>query len=304
MVATSSMMPDLLDVRITKIYDNEYDMLVGQDNPVSILYGEEELKRAYDIESQIGGFGDIAQFSGSIQYDDVYQGYRTQYNKVEFAGGFKVERFLLDNDQFDVIKSKAEGLSEAAYRTQAKDAISTFTNAFTTPMPGPGGVGDGLPLCSASHTSNVPGVAVMSNRVVLPFSDTAVETVRQMFIRTRNDRGEIVSIIPDLLIVGPELEEQAYELISSVGKVNLLVNNKNFHEGKYDLYVCPWLTSSTDWFFVSTRHMKKWLKWKWGIKPEFGRDSEFDTYLRKYSVYYTRAKGWSDWRFIIGSNPV
>ena len=301
MPATTSQFGDLLDMRVTKVYDDEYEQLFNQDNPLDILYKVEDTKRAYDIETQVGAFGDIGQFTGTIGYDEVYQGYDTQYNVVEFAGGFKAQRLLIDTDQFNVIEDKAKALGEAAWRSIAKDAMNTFINSFTVAMPGPGGTGDALSLCNNSHTSTAV-TNTFDNLYTTALSATQVETIRQAFMRTRNDRNDIISIIPDLLVVPPELQQTAYEIIASSGKVDTANNNANFLMGKYKVYSSPWLTSSTDWFMVSTAHMKRWLKWKWLTKPEFGRDVDFDTLLRKYYVYFARAKGWSDWRFIIGSD--
>jgi hypothetical protein len=39
----------------------------------------------------------------------------------------------------------------------------------------------------------------------------------------------------DMLLVPITLEEEAFELINSTGKVDTADNNKNFHEGKYKL---------------------------------------------------------------------
>ena len=51
----------------------------------------------------MGGFADWEKYEWSIEYDDHEQGYRTSYTHEEYVRGFKVERKLVDDDQYNVI---------------------------------------------------------------------------------------------------------------------------------------------------------------------------------------------------------
>ena len=296
---TTSQFPDLIDLRVTKIHDDEYEQLYTMDNPVDILYGVETISNAYDIESQVGGLGDIPEFTGNIGYDDAAQGYDTQFNVKEFSGGIKAQRLLLKTDRLKVIEGKAQALGEAGMRSICKDAMSVFINASTQAMPGPGGAGDGLSLGNNAHTSAYPGAAyTFDNLHTTAFSVVQLETLRQAGLRIRNDRNEITPILYDTIICPPELEGAVNEVVGSPGKPGSGNNDINFQAGKWKVYSSPWLTSSTDWFVASSKHMRKWLLWKWLERPDFSRDSEFDTHARKWAVYYSYAKGWVDWRFV------
>lgn len=62
------------------------------------------------------------------------------------------------------------------------------------------------------------------------------------------DRAEKLDIMPDLILIPRNLEETAWEIISSKGKVDTADNNANFHFGKYKLAVWDWLNDSNNWF--------------------------------------------------------
>lgn len=302
---TTSRFPDALDTRIMGVFDKDLDDLSTLDKPLETLFEQKESNKAYEIMSTIGALPDISQFTGIRRYGDVTQGYDTQLNQVQFAGGMMFERLLKDTMQYGTIDDLAQALSEATWRTIAKDAISIFTDAFTVAGPnitGTGGNFDALSLCNSAHTTNVPGGTTFSNTGTTAISATQIETERQNGMLTRNDINEISPILFDLIIGGPGIEETAYEVINSMGKVQTANNNRNFHYGKYNLYISPFFGTSTDWFFVSTRHMRKWLKWFWLTRPEFKRDSEFDSLVFKYGVYWARSKGWTEWRWLRGNN--
>jgi hypothetical protein len=48
--------------------------------------------------------------------------------------------------------------------------------------------------------------------------------------------------------------------------------------------------------------MKEFLLWFDRIKPEFYKDSEFDTLVAKFAGYMRYSYGWSDWRWIYAEN--
>lgn len=289
---------DLLEPGLRKIFDDTYR---EQPSNLSVLYNIQSSSKA--VEHDLGT-GDTLDFSplantGSVPYDDMGQGYKTDYTHQEFARGFKIERKLVDDDQYSVINRRPRLLALAARRRREADGASLFNNAFNSAYTG----GDGLSLCNSAHTSNNGG-ATQSNTGTSTMSPTSVEATRRSMIGFKSDRDGIIQVQPDLLIVPLALEETAFEIVSSRGKVDTAQNNVNFHYGKYKVLVWPnYLSSSTRWFMADSQYTKEFLLWFNRVMPEFSRDREFDTFMQKFAGYMRYSYGWSDWRFLFGQNP-
>ena len=147
------------------------------------------------------------------------------------------------------------------------------------------------------------GGANQSNISTDAFSPTAVETARQTMIQFKSNRDNIITITPDLLIVPVQLEEKAWEVINSKGKVDTAQNNANFHQGRYKLVVWNnYLTSSTKWWFADSELMKMFLLWFDREPVQFFKDRDFDSLQAKFAAYAYYSFGWSDWRWVQGSN--
>jgi hypothetical protein len=255
--------------------------------------------KAVEHDLSTGDILDFVPMNGMVPYDDMGQGYKTNYTHEEYARGIKIERKLVDDDLYNIINKRPRMLALAARRRREKDGASMFNNAFNSGYTG----GDSVSLCNSSHPSNNGGTA-QSNTGSLSLSAVNLEATRRLFISIQSDRDNIIDVIPDMLLVPLALEETAFEIINSKGKPDTAMNNSNFHYGKYKTLVWPnYLTSSTAWFFLDSQMMKEFHLWFDRIPVEFQKDREFDTYNAKYSGYMRYSFGWSDWRAIYGNNP-
>jgi len=292
MAATSENFGDLLEPGLRKIFTDVY-----REKPqmMDMLYNVQSSSESYEKDSSVGSFGTVPEFTGTVSYDDVYQGYDKTYTHKEYAKGFKVQRSLFDDDLYNVISKRPKGLGTSARRTRESASASTFNNAFTSEPTD----GDGAELCASDHASNATSTT-QSNEGTTALSPTAVETARRLMIAFKDDRDGKIDIMPDLLLVPRDLEETAFEIISSKGKVDSADNNANFHFGKYKLAVWDYLTDSNNWFLIDQDYMKIYLQWFDRIPLEFNQDKDFDTYIAKFSCYMRYSFSWSDWRWIYG----
>lgn len=287
--------PNLLEPGLRKVFA---DVFNRQETMLPVLFSMQESSKAVEHDLEMGDIADFEPFEGSIPYDDTGEGYKTDYTHLEYARGIKIERRLVLNDQYSVINRRPQALGLAAYRRREADGASVFNNAFNSAVVG----GDGVSLCNSAHPSKVGG-ANQSNISTDSFSPTAVETARQTMTQFKSNRDNVITVKPDMLIVPLQLEEKAFELINSKGKVDTAQNNSNFHQGKYKLVVWNnYLTSSTKWWMVDSELMKMFLLWFDREPVQFFKDRDFDTLQAKYAGYAYYSFGWSDWRFVQGAN--
>ncbi len=296
-IAISENFGDLLDSRFAKIYDVEF--AENLKNSLSPLFSVMSIGKGADYRmSGMGGLSDVDVFDGTITYDSPSQLYDKTITFPERAKGIKVERKLFDDDLFGIMDQRPRGLATSVARTRLKSEAEILNTAFTS-----ADGGDGVALCSASHPYSPDDASTQSNSGSTALAAVSVEATRRIGAAgIYNDRGELALVDYDTLVVPVNLEETAYEIINSSGKVDEDINNANFHKGRYTMVQSSRLTDSNNWFFVDSRLAKQFLVWIDRIKPEFAYDRDFDTLVAKWRVYMRYGVGYADWRWVYGHN--
>lgn len=285
----------LLDPGLRKIFMDEYEMPESQ---LDKLYGMESSSKAQEFDYGIGGLGDLEEFNGKITYGDFAGQYKTSYTHREWVKGIKIERKLVDDDQYNIINSRPSTLAMVTKRTREKHGASVFNNAFNTSI---FAGGDTLSLCNSAHT-HVGTATTQDNTLSTALTATAVSTARLNMRDFKDETDNLINARGSLLLVPPELEETAYEIINSDRKTGTADNDANFHKGRWEIVVWDYLTDTNNWFFIDARMAKMFLKWFDRVKPEFNKDKDFDTYVCKWSTYSRYSYGYSDFKWIIGAN--
>lgn len=292
---------DVLDIRFQKIFDERFTQLPDR---LADFYGMKTEKQQVARFSSVGTMGDVPLFTGTITYDEIYQGYDTSITPLEFASGLQIERRLFDDDQFNIIDQKPKALAGALFRLRQTHAARAFVNAFSVDTYFSTNT-ENVALGSNSHTTTAANVSTASgfdNLRTASLSAVALAAARIDFVNFRGDRGERISVTPDMLLIPPDLYETAYEIVGSEGKVDSANNNANVHYGQYRVEEWNYLTDTNDWFLIDSSAMKDYLVWIDKVKGEFGFVEDFDTLLGKWRAYARWGSGWLDWRWILANN--
>ena len=291
---------DLLDPRFSKIYDTEYKERIN-NAMVPMLFKQQGVSDSFYKVSGMGGFSDLQDFAGSITYDAPSQLYDTTFTFPEKALGFKIARKLNDDQLFGMMDGKPRGLAMSVARTEEKLGAEIWNGSFTTVHPTGHEGGDGVALCSSSHPYSPDDATTQDNSGTTAFSAAAVEATRRIgFTDILTDRGELAEVNYDTILVPVALEEDAYEIINSKGKVETANNNVNFHYGRYKLAVWARLASATNWWMIDSVLARNFFYAFSRVAPEFEYDRDFDTKASKWSVYMRKSCGYADWRPVYG----
>jgi phage major head subunit gpT-like protein len=294
---------DLLDSRFAKIYNDRfkqlpdkiatfYDVVSGADAPTRDTYRV----------SQVGTFGDVPQFNGSVIYDDVSQGYDATITPLEYATGFQIERKLYDDDLYGIMDAKPKGLATAYQRTRQKHAAQTFNNMFSVDTTWNSHT-ENVALCSNSHTttSGASTASGFDNLITAALSTVSLTAARIQMVGFRGDRAERISVMPDGILIPPDLYHIAFEIVESMGQPDSANNNANVHEGAYQVQEWNYLTDVNNWALFDSTMMKDGLKWVERIGSEFAMVEDFDTLIAKWRLYCRYGLGHNDWRWILGA---
>jgi len=304
MTVTAPNMQQVLEPGIRKWFFEEFG--AGPDW-VSMLYNITPSTKAVEHDESIVGSGEIPVFDGVLSYGDLTQGFKVDYPIKTYAKGIAIERDLVDDDQYGIIERRARARGLDAYKTRQLHGIDIFNHAFdTTVFTG----GDGKALCAADHPSSNPSLqGAQSNLGTAALSVSGVNAARQAMMSFNSDDGFKANVIPSLLLVAPGNGETAIEICKSMNLANTANNNINSNNipgmPGYNIepMVCPLLTNSDAWFLTDARLMKMYLLWMEREAPNVVETGNFDGFLLKYAVRMRHAVGFSDWRWIYGSNP-
>lgn len=299
---TTDSFGDLLDIRFQKIFDDNFPQL---NDMLPELYFFEPNNGRNDMRfSQVSGYGDIPQFDGTVVYQSASQGYDTTITPLEFASGIQVERRLFDTDQFSIMNQRPAGLARAAQRTRQKHGARMFNNAFSVDTFFYNNT-ESVALCSNSHTTTVPSASTSSgfdNLVTTALSATALASARIQMRGLRDAQAQKGDVEPDEILFPPDLYEVAFEINSSMGKVDTAENNRNVHMGRYKMMEWSRLNDADNWFLMDSSLRRESLKWFDSVPVEFAMAEDLDTLVAKWRLYMVYGNGHTDWRWIIGAS--
>ena len=290
---------ELLEPGLRTLFEIQRSALAAESR-VPLLFNIQTSNKAAEHNLGIGGFGDWKEYKGRVEYDQFEKGFQTNYTHIEFIDGFKVARSLVDDDLYNVINPMPRGLAMAGMRKREKDAASVFNNAFSASYVG----GDSVALCSASHPYSPSNATVQGNAGTTALSYDAVEATRKLMRAYKDDRGELVPISPDTLVVPPGLEETAWTVFNTVNKPGTANNDGNFVRSKLNkVIVWDYLSDTNNWFMIDSMLAKMYLNWYDRVPMEFAMDPTSDFSLEaRFRGYMRYSYGWDDWRWIYGHN--
>lgn len=300
---------ELLSPQLTEAFYLGFSDDGRRQSQIPAIFGTRDSQRAFEEHLGAGVLGSDGwnfEASGRVQYDERNKGFLKRYTHSEFAKGIMVQRKLIDDNLTDIAFDDARALGDSAFRKREKGAASIFNNAFSATGVGPDGMPnagpDGVALCSASHPRSGADSAVQSNAGTSALSATNLGTTRILHQKVTDDRGDLMDVMPDELLVPPELEDTAIVAGRSAQVPGSGNNDVNPQAGRFRTIVWHYLTDPTNWFVFDSGRRRRSLLWYERIPLEFAQDGDFDTLQNKWRGYMRYSYGWRDWAWVYGHN--
>lgn len=286
--------------------DRRQSMLPMLFNMQSSSTADEKLFPIGGLSSKGWNFED----SGRVMYDEIVKGYEETLTHHEFAKGITIERKLIDDNRISRAVSAVEALGDSAFRMREKSGANVFINAFSAATSetlddyGTDAVGpDLVALCSTAHPRHPGDSTTDTNEGTSALSAANVSTTRRAMSEFTDMNGDLINVMADELLVPPELEDTALEIVRSAQDPASANNAINPQAGRFQVKVWNYLTDSNAWFMIDSGRRRQSLHWFDRIPLEFNNESDFETYIGKFSAYMRFSLGWSDWRWVYGQNP-
>ncbi len=283
---------------INKWYGRSYD-----EWPVEYtsLFETESSSRAYEEDVGTTGFG-LAQVKPegqALQYDEESQAFITRYAHVVYALGFVVTREIYEDDQYDIVgKRRAEALAFSMRQTKEIVGANVYNRAFNSSYTG----GDGKELLATDHPNYAGGTWSNELTTAADLSESALEQACIDIMKFTNDRGLKIAVMPETLIVPPDLTFEAERILNSNLRPSTADNDANALKsmGKFrNVVVNHYLTDAGRWYIRT--NVKNGMKHYNRRGMDFGIDNDFDTENAKYKASERYSFGWTDPRSMFGS---
>jgi hypothetical protein len=310
---TSGGFPDILTAGFRQIFVDSFNQHDATNNWIPKLFNVQTSGYSSEKFSSLGAMGELHRLDalGKVQYDQPFEGYDVTIDFPEYVQGFTITRKLYDDDRYGAMRQYPAKLAASAVRTKQTYASALFNNAFSTTWVTPDGYtiattgGDGVALCSDSHTFRGPAASgktqVTDNQYTTAISAAQLDTIRQAMVAFTDDRGNLIGVQPDLILIPPELEKTMWEIGASENVPGEFSNTANFMYNRFKVLVWPRLTDANNWFMIDSNLMKEHLFWFDRVAPELSNAEDFDAVSAKWRVYARWGYGFTDWRWVIGS---
>lgn len=260
--------------------------------------------KSYEDVVEVTGFGlaPVKDQGSGTSYDSETQGDTSRLTHVAYSLGYIVTREERDDNQYEVVSTRrSKALAFSMRQTKENIAANILNRAFDSNYTGP----DGVELLSTAHVTK-NGTQSNHLTAAADISEESIESLTIQIMQALNSRGLKISLMPDCLIVPPQLWYKANRIVKSAlqsgsanNDMNVLKSTNVFPGGiKMNHYL-----SDPDAFFIKTNVPEGLVHYN-RVGIEFTQDNDFDTENAKAKAYERYIFGWNDFRGLYGSPGV
>lgn len=163
---------------------------------------------------------------------------------------------------------------------------------------------DGVNFFSKEHPLKKEEETVQSNMGTRKLSVDSFAEAKAAMMTLKGEKGQNLKIVPDLLVVAPQNEAKAREILFS----DMILGSTNVNKGTCDLMVSPDLSDHGDqWYLLSTKRSVRPLVFQNREKPRFTsktNDTDDNVFFQNEYLYGVNARynaGYGLWQLAFGS---
>lgn len=298
MPLTRSETPNLLEDGLKTVFFEALDATVGDYERIATIVGSESDQENY---AWLGAVPAMREFTDERMPLGLLEHDYTIRNKT-WESSIAIERAAIEDDKYGQIKLRIVSLAREAKRHMDELVFTLLRSGFTNTCY------DGQYFFDTDHAEGESDT--QSNKGTSALSAGSLQSAITAMMKFRDDRGKLLGVTPDLLVVPPDLQWTAMELLESTywpGETSAAAKvANNVLKGKLDLLVSPYLSDTNDWFVLSTKGVVKPIILQTRTPIEFAAleaDSE-SGFMRDEYVYGVRARynaGYGLWQMAYGS---
>lgn len=307
--ATIAANAKLVDPGVKAVLADNYSML---DEKLMKIFKSVEMRTISEEFAGYAGLGSIPLVAEADEFseDAIMHTYDTTLTACKYGELLSISYELLEDDLSGAIE-KAKYGARALVRKAESLGAGVFNNGFSTSYTS---YGDGKPLFSVGHTRADGGTAQSNaSSTGITLTEANLETAILAMRSQLDDRGNLISVVPNVLLVPPALEKEALIITKSSNRSETSDNDANVYNlkeytgGMLKVIVWDYLGaaaggSDTAWFLLSSQDHQ--ISWGWRRKPAVKKLEEAvgaKNEIAYWKMSFRAAYGWRDWRGVWGS---
>ena len=218
----------------------------------SQLFNVDRSDAAFEEFRTVAGMGLFVRTPEGVEasQDRFFDGYPKRFNHEDYSLSIGFSHQFLRDIKTRVARGRSEDLGRSARSTQEEVNSSLLNLAFDAATLGP----DGKRLCATDHP-NIRGGS--QSNVISPVSALSVTSYRlalTKFRRFYDDTGvRRINMDAATLVVPPELEYEAQEIVKSAGRPDTANRADNVTRNATSVFVYDYLTDTDNWFMMAPK---------------------------------------------------
>ena len=215
-----------------------------------------------------------------VQYGNVGDGRKETYQAARFSRLIQISEEALVNDNLGLLVQPALDIGGATAETKGAIVVSRIVD---NPV-----MSDGLPVFHADHGN----LAATGS----PLSIASLSAARTA-LRRQTENGRVINVTPHFLVVPPELETDAQQLVATITANTS--DTVNPFAGTLEVLTDPRLTDPNAWYLFARPERRLTLEHgrvEGTEDPEVRTEPELTRHVITTRVSTTFACGWIDYR--------
>lgn len=286
-------------------------------NRLMPILGEVDAKSETYQMTGLGGYGEMEPYDGvNLNMAEQKRGFRTIITPEEFSKSAQISMKAAKIDKLGETKRAGKQLGDTAALTVYLHALRMFGGAFDPARLG----GDGCPWASDKHPIAAlreegrkyipdPDAGTYSNIINEELSAAAITKAQGMAGRFVTPDGVPFLCEMDTLLVSPELEGKAKELLGDMAKLRPKRNPDDNTNAANPLYDMNYIVvgggrdgfQGKQWAICDRRLMQDIVKIVYITRPDVFQNKLDNPLIDQFTAYADFGVGWGDARQIIFS---
>lgn len=298
MPAMTTALTKLWDRTFTDMFFDNYDKVYGQGAELFDQVTEQQPNH-YIKKGMLLTLGPAYQMEeGSIPASDTFlDGPQKTSYPMKFGVLMQATYEAMKDDRQGILKQAMAKIGESMKYTIELAQFDMLNSATVTTNRA--GI-DGVALATASHPRQDGSGVNLSNLVSGSLSRTTLQAAVDLFTTMVDERGKPIVMLPRVLVIPPQLEWKAKELLlseydpeSGNNSINpLAVGNK------LSYMVVRYLNSTTNWYVMADKGTHD-LRTYWWDKPNPSSNVDWGTDNMLFKVVSRFVPNFWNWRGIV-----
>lgn len=291
---STALMAETIEPGLTEVLQNAFDEVPEQHLQFFKVKDSENANEDYITIAMFGSMPE--KYEGQpVQLDELREAYKTTLTAKTFSLGVRITREAVEDAKYGILNGISAGLGVSGRDAAENSGANIWNRGFNDSYVG----GDSEPLFgdNSARTHPLKGGGTWRN-TLSSAADLAFGSLDQALIDIRstvNDRGLLIRLTPELLVVPPELETTALQLVGSDLQPFTQENQVNVFRKRLKVAVWDYLTDTDGWGIMCREH-----KMIFQNRVPLGTEMEV---FRGDMIYTARRRfvhGWKDPRGVFG----